>query len=106
LVAALLMTGCSELAQRATQMRERDAIFVIRNIHSAETEYYRRTGHYGSLSDIDGLLDHSLATGEKGGFRFTVALAPSGYEIKALPVQAGAAAHSFSSDQSMVIRQR
>lgn len=74
---------------------DRLVMHVLRTIHSAEMAYSATfgTGNYGRLDELlaTDLIDASLATGEKYGYRFTVSVQfptattlPS-FEIKAVP---------------------
>jgi hypothetical protein len=47
-----------------------------------------------------------LASGQKGGFKLTLRLTPTGYEVAAAPLRFGTTGkHTYFSDQSMAIHQ-
>ena len=99
--------------------KETSAIGAIRTIHTVEVQYYSQYGKYAtSLTELGpptsggptpaaaDLIDGTLATGEKGGYKFTVAPNAGGYVINANPVAFGVSgSRTFYSDQSMVLRQ-
>ena len=52
------------------------------------------------------LIERDLASGEKGGYKFTLAATPTGYTISAVPSQYGTSgSKTFFSDQGMGIHQ-
>jgi type IV pilus assembly protein PilA len=103
------------------QMFARDtaALGAIRTIHTVQVQYYSQYGKYAtSLTELGppasgadspaaaGLIDNTLAAGEKGGYRFTLSANQGGYIINANPVSYGTSgSKTFYSDQTMVIRQ-
>ncbi len=75
---------------------DRLVMHVMRTLHSAEMAFSAvfGAGNYGSLEQLAeyDLVDASIASGEKYGYRFTVsrqfptAMTPPSFEIKAVPV--------------------
>jgi type IV pilus assembly protein PilA len=71
-------------------------------------------GAFAGKSQADGpanasaadLIDSGLASGEKSGYRFTMAGNQSGYTISAVPVSYGnSGSRTFYSDQGMAIHE-
>ena len=87
------------------------AIGVIRTIHTMQVQYHSQYGRYAaSLRELGpaagGLIDGELASGTKGGYKFTLAGNASAYAIHADPEEFGkSGSQSFYSDETMVIRQ-
>ena len=93
------------------------AVKAITTIHTAETQYYSEYGQYATAlaqlgppaSGTSGpngadLIDRDLASGEKGGFKFVLQQAQTGYSLSANPVAFGVSGvYTYSSDQSMII---
>ena len=99
--------------------RETSALAAIRTLHTVQVQYYSQYGrHATSLTELGppatgadspaaaGLIDATLALGEKGGYKFTLTANQGGYIINANPVSFGTSgSRTFYSDQSMVIKQ-
>jgi competence protein ComGC len=77
---------------------EASALRIIQVITTAEQTYQIQDakGEYGELNELisDGLIDPSLATGERNGYRFTLVNNDSDFELSATPI-AGAGRRSF-----------
>ena len=74
--------------------------------------YLRRDKQLCSREHLDegpaaaNLIDSTLSSGEKGGYKFTLSANSGGYIINAAPVAFGVSgSRTFYSDQSMVVRQ-
>ena len=99
--------------------KETSALGAIRTIHTMQVQYYSQYGKYATAltelgppaSGAEGpaaanLIDSTLASGEKGGYKFTLSANSGGYIINAAPVAFGVSgSRTFYSDQSMVVRQ-
>ena len=99
--------------------KETSALGAIRTIHTMQVQYYSQYGKYATaLTELGppasgaegpaaaGLIDSTLASGEKGGYKFTLSANSGGYIINAAPVAFGVSgSRTFYSDQSMVVRQ-
>ena len=99
--------------------KETAALGAIRTIHTVQVQYYSQYGKYAtSLTELGPptsgasspaaaeLIDSTLASGEKGGYKFTLSANGGGYVINAMPVAFGVSgSRTFYSDQSMVLRQ-
>ena len=98
--------------------QETAAIRAIQTIHTAQVQYNSQFGRYatsltelgppanGSPSASAGdVINNDLASGEKGGFKFTVVGNGSTYIVNANPTAFGTTGnHTYFSDQTMVIR--
>lgn len=98
---------------------ETAAIRHIQTIHTAQTQYFSQFGKYApSLTELgpptsgqanaaaSDLIPGDLASGEKGGYKFTLVGHPAGYTINANPTAYGSTgSRTFYSDQSLVIRE-
>jgi len=81
------------------------ALKGIVTIHTAEAEYrYDNDRFATSLQELGpsgaNMIDPDLASGEKGGYRYTLSATPAGYAISATSIEPG---RSYFSDQSMRI---
>jgi type IV pilus assembly protein PilA len=99
--------------------QETSAIGALRAIHEAEVQYFSQYGKYASsLTELGpptsgsatpaaaDLIHEDLASGIKGGYKFVVQAAPTGYVINASPVSFGSTGkRTFYSDQSMAVHQ-
>ncbi|MGB7759676.1 MAG: pilin, type IV [Bryobacteraceae bacterium] len=99
--------------------REIAAIQAIKTIHTAEIQYQSQFGRFAvSLVELGqpasgapkaaaaGLIGNDLANGKRQGYKFTVAAAPGGYVVNAVPVAYGSSgSRSFYSDQTMVLHE-
>lgn len=99
--------------------RETAAIAAIKTIHQTEVQYLSQYGRYAtSLAELGppasgadtasnaGLIDNTLASGDKGGYKFTVTGTPGGYVLLAVPINYGSSgSRTFYSDHTMVIRE-
>ena len=109
IILIILAVALPKLTKARTYAQEMAAVKAISTIHTAETQYYSQYGQYatsiGQLGAAE-LIDRDLASGEKGGFKFTLQPTATGYAVAAVPVQFGTAGtHTYFSDQSMSIHQ-
>jgi prepilin-type N-terminal cleavage/methylation domain-containing protein len=98
---------------------ETAAIGALRAIHEAEVQYYSTYGKYAAtLAELgpptsgapspaaSDLIQEDLASGTKGGYKFVIQAAPTGYTINANPVNFGSSGRrTFYSDTSMAVHQ-
>jgi type IV pilus assembly protein PilA len=104
--------------QALTLSQQTAAIAAIRTLHTAQTQYYSQYGRYAaSLTELGpptsgavgpggaDLIDGTLASGSKGGHKFTMVGNASGYTITVIPEAVNVGSRTFYSDQSMVLRQ-
>jgi len=99
--------------------QETAAIKAVQTIHGAEAQYFSQFGKYAaSLTELGpptsgqagpqsaDIIHEDLASGVKGGYKFTLTATPLGYTINGQPVAFGSTgSRTFYSDQSMSIRQ-
>jgi type II secretory pathway pseudopilin PulG len=121
-IAIILIIGTialPKLNRARMYAQETAAIGAIRTLHQAQTQYYSQYGRFAAnLQELGpptsgqpnasaaDLIGSDLTTGEKGGYRFTLAGNPQGYTINAIPVAYGnTGSRTFYSDQSLVIRE-
>jgi type IV pilus assembly protein PilA len=92
---------------------ESSAINSLRRISSAEVTYQSIYQKYGSLDDLasEQLIDPTLASGVKNGYRFSLELTaseysnPEGFKVKSVPLNyQSSGRRSFFIDETSVIR--
>jgi type IV pilus assembly protein PilA len=120
IIVVLISAAAPKFSQYLMNARETAALGAIRTIHTAQTQYSSQYGRYAkSLAELGpppaggqvgpssaDLIQADLASGVKGGYRFTVEETPGGYRILAVPVAYNnTGRRSFYSDQTMVLRQ-
>ena len=119
IILIILAVALPKLANARKFAQEMAAVKAVSTIHTAETQYYSQYGQYAtSLTQLGPpangaagatgaeLIDQDLATGEKGGFKFTLQPTQTGYAVTASPTQFGTGgSHTYFSDQSMAIHQ-
>jgi len=119
LFGVLLVPGANDSTSPHMQAQEMSAVKEFIVIHTAEVQYYSNFGRFAasmqelgpSVSGADGplganLIERRLASGEKGGYRFTLTATPIGYTISAMPEQYGITGRkTYFSDQRMGIYQ-
>src|ERR1035438_6196728 len=98
---------------------ETAAIGAIRTIHIMQVQYYSQYGRYAaSMTELGpptigalgpagaDLIDYTLASGTRNGYKFTMTGNASGYVINVVPESLGkTGSRTFYSDQTMTIRQ-
>ncbi len=109
-LAAVVAIACSLACVRNNRLAaELAAIQSMRAISAAEVQYYLQNNKYAdSLATLSSatLIPSTLASGEKDGYVFTLALTPGGFAIQAAPKVFGTTGgRTFYSDQDGVIRQ-
>jgi type IV pilus assembly protein PilA len=119
IILVILTVALPKLNTAVRGARETGAVKAITTIHTAEVQYYSNYGRFAaSLQELGppasgapgasaaDLIERDLATGEKGGYKFTVAITPTGYTVSAVPTQYGTSgSKTFFSDQGMGIHQ-
>ncbi len=119
IILIILGVALPKLTKSRTFAQEMAAQKAISTLHTAQTQYYSQYGGYAtSLTQLGPptngapgpngaeLIDRDLASGEKGGFKFTLQQTSTGYAISALPTQYGTSGnHTYFSDQSMATHQ-
>ncbi len=119
IILIILGVALPKLTKSRTFAQEMAAQKAISTLHTAQTQYYSQYGAYAtSLTQLGPptngapgpngaeLIDRDLASGEKGGFKFTLTQTPTGYGVSAVPTQFGTSGnHTYFSDQSMATHQ-
>jgi type IV pilus assembly protein PilA len=97
------------VVRRGDINREVAAIIGIRTIHTAQMQYYPQFGKYAcSLKDLASadIIDATLASGSKYGYKFTLSCMADGYSVSAEPEKFGTSGlRTFLSDQSVVVHE-
>jgi type IV pilus assembly protein PilA len=119
IILIILAMALPKLNKARMQAMETGAIKAVTTIHTAQAQYYSQFGKYAdsltalgpptsgnpSASAAD-LISGDLASGEKGGFKYTLQITPQGYTVNANPIAFNnTGGRTFYSDQSLVIRQ-
>ena len=119
IIVVLISAAAPKFSQYLMNARETAAMGAIRTIHTAQTQYSSQFGRYAaSLAELGpptsgqegpsaaNLIPSDLASGVKGGFKFTAELIPTGYRVTATPTAFNnTGRRSFYSDQTMVLRE-
>jgi len=118
IILIIAMIAAPKLGKTRMYSQEMAAIQHIKTLHTAQAQYYSMFGRYAaSLAELGpptsgnpgpqaaDLIPGDLASGEKGGYRFTLQATPAGYTVHAEPTQFNTTgSRTFYSDQSLVIR--
>ena len=119
IILIILAVALPKLTNARRYAQEMAAVKAITTVHTAQTQYYSQYGTYATTltqlgppaSGAPGpqgaeLIDRDLASGEKGGFKFTLQQTPTGYALLVNPTAFGTSgSHTYYSDQSMTIHQ-
>jgi type IV pilus assembly protein PilA len=119
IILIIITFALPKLTNARRYAQETAAIAAIRTIHTAEVQYYSQFGRYAtSLTELGpptsgtanagsaDMIDATLASGMKQGYKFTVAGLQGGYTISAMPEPFGTAGtRTFFSDQSMTVHE-
>jgi hypothetical protein len=90
---------------------ETAALKALQILNVAQVQYNSQFGRFArSLAElgpsVSNLIPADLATGEKRGYKFTMAGTPQGYTIQAVPTVFGSTgSRTFYADQSLVSRE-
>ena len=119
IILIILAMALPKLNKARMQAFETGAIKAITTIHTAQAQYYTQFGKYATTlvelgpptsgnpnASASDLISTDLSTGEKGGYKYTMAATPEGYTINANPTAFNnTGSRTFYSDQSLTIRQ-
>ena len=117
IILVILTVALPKLNNAVRGARETGALKAITTIHTAEVQYYSSYNRFAaSLQELGppvsgaegpsaaGLVERDLASGEKGGYKYTLTATPTGYAISAVPIHFGTdGSKTFYSDQGMGI---
>ena len=118
-VPLVIMFGWLKLREVKPLVNETAAIKAVQTIDVSQAMYQSQYGRFAeSLTQLGdpqgggvagpsaaGLIDATLAAGQKSGYKFTMKATQSGYSVNASPLTFGATGtRTFFSDQTMVIR--
>src|SRR5690349_11492593 len=115
IIAAIAVPKMNNQMMAAHEMA---AIRQITTIHQAQTQYYSQFGKYATtLAELGppasgaaspaaaDLIPKVLAEGKNSGYIFSVAGAPTGYAVTAIPESFNSSGRrTFYSDQTLVVR--
>ena len=119
IILIILAMALPKLNKARMQAFETGAIKAITTIHTAQAQYYSQFGKYATTlvelgpptsgnpnASAADLISTDLSTGEKGGYKYTMAATPEGYTINGNPTAFNnSGSRTFYSDQSLTIRQ-
>jgi type IV pilus assembly protein PilA len=116
IIGVILTFAVPKLTVALRGARETAAMKAVTTIHTAQVQYYSSYNRYAvSLQELGppangaegaaaaGLIERDLASGDKGGYKFTVASTPTGYTVSAVPSNTTSGGVTYFSDQSMGI---
>ncbi len=120
IILIILAIALPKLNTARRYAQEMAAISTLRTLHSAEAQFYSQYGKFAATLDELGppasgaptaaasdLIPGDLAKGEKGGYKYSLSVSPSGgYIINANPVIFNTSgSRTFFSDQSMTVHE-
>lgn len=119
IILVILTVALPKLTTAVRGARETGAVKAITTIHTAQVQYYSNYNRFAtSLQELGppasgaagpnaaDLIERDLASGDKGGYKFTLTATPTGYAISAVPDQYGTSgSKTYFSDQGMGIHQ-
>jgi prepilin-type N-terminal cleavage/methylation domain-containing protein len=118
IILIILAVALPRLGRARMQATEMAALKTITTIHTAEAQYFSQFGKFAStLAELGpptsgaagpaaaDLIPGGLATsGEGSGYRYILAITPTGYTLNANPIAFGTTGgRTFFSDQSLTI---
>lgn len=117
IILVILTVALPKLSKAVMGARETAAVKGITTIHTAQVQYYSSYNRFAtSMQELGppasgadgpsaaGLIERDLASGDKGGYKFTLTATPTGYAISAVPDQFGTSgSKTYYSDQGMGI---
>lgn len=115
IILVILTVAIPKFSKAVMGARETGAVKAIMTIHTAQVQYYSSFNRFAaSLQELGppasgaegpsaaGLIERDLASGDKGGYKYTVTATPTGYAISAVPDQYGTSgSKTYYSDQGM-----
>ena len=120
IILIILAIALPRLGRARMYAQEMGAMKTVTTIHTAEAQYFSQFGKFaGTLTELGppasgaagpsaaDLIPGGLATtGQGSGYKYVLALTPTGYTVNATPVAFGTTGgRTFFSDQSLTIHQ-
>jgi type IV pilus assembly protein PilA len=119
IILIIITIALPRLSRARMYAQETAAVGAFKTLHTVQVQYYSQYGRYAaSLTELGpptsgaagpgaaDLIDSTLASGSKGGYKFTLTGNPSGYVINANPESFNnSGSRTFYSDQTMVMRE-
>ena len=120
IILIILAIALPRLGRARMYAQEMGAMRTITTIHTAQAQYFSQYGKFaGTLTELGpptsgnagpsaaDLIPNGLAqTAEGSGFKYIMALTPTGYTVNANPTIFGTTgSHTYFSDQSLTIHQ-
>lgn len=119
IILVIAAMAAPKLTSARMQAQEMAAVTQIRTLHQAQIQYQSQFGKFASsLTELGPatngqpgpsaaeIIPGDLAKGEKTGYQFNLAPAPTGYIVTAVPLAYNSTGRrTFFSDQTGVIRQ-
>ena len=120
IILIILAIALPRLGRARMYAQEMGAMKTITTIHTAEAQYFSQFGKFaGTLAELGppasgaagpaaaDLIPGGLAqSGEGSGYRYVLAITPTGYTLNANPIAFGTTGgRTFFSDQSLTIHQ-
>jgi len=120
IILIILAIALPRLGRARMYAQEMGAMKTITTIHTAQTQYFSQFGKFaGTLAELGppasgaagpaaaDLIPAGLAqSGEGSGYRYVLAITPTGYTLNANPIAFGTTGgRTFFSDQSLTIHQ-
>jgi type IV pilus assembly protein PilA len=120
IILIILAIALPRLGRARMYAQEMGAMKTVTTIHTAEAQYFSQFGKFaGTLTELGppasgaagpsaaDLIPAGLATsGEGSGYKYVLALTPTGYTVNATPIAFGTTGgRTFFSDQSLTIHQ-
>jgi type IV pilus assembly protein PilA len=119
IILIIVTVALPKLNKARMYAQETAALKAIQTINTAQVQYNSTFGRFAtSLTELGpptsgnanassaDLISSDLASGEKQGYKYTLAGTPGGYTISAVPSAFGSTgSRTFYSDQSLVLRE-
>ena len=94
IILVILTVAVPKFTTAVRSARETGAVKAITTLHTAQVQYYSSYNRYAaSLQELGppasgpegpaaaGLIERDMASGEKGGYKYTLSATPTGYTI-------------------------
>jgi type IV pilus assembly protein PilA len=119
IILIIVTVALPKLNKARMYAQETAALKAIQTLNTAQVQYNSQFGRFAqSLTELGppasgadtassaNLISSDLATGDKQGYKFSLAGTPTGYTISAMPAAFNSTgSRTFYSDQSLVIRE-